>query len=45
MNMRKVLEAKTFRITRSIHEGYASFFVVSFSSSPLQIFIKFYSRF
>ena len=45
MNLRKVLAIKPFQITHQIHKGYASFFVMSFSSRPLQIFTKFNCRF
>ena len=45
MNLYKVLAIKPFQITHQIHEGYASFFVMSFSSRPLQIFSMLNCRF
>ena len=44
-NLRKVLAIKSFRITHQIHKGAASFFVMPFSSKPLQIFTMFNCRF
>ena len=44
-NPRKVLAIKPFQITHQIHKGYASFFVMSFSSRHLQIFTRFNCRF
>ena len=40
MKLRKVLAIKPFQITHQIHEGYASFLVMIFSSRPLQIFTR-----
>ena len=45
MNVSKVLGINPFQITHQIRKGYASLFVMPFSSRPLQIFIKLHSRF
>ncbi len=41
VNFRKILEIKSFQITRQIHKGYASLFVKPFSSRILQICTRF----
>ncbi len=43
-NLRKILALNPFRITRQIHKGFPSFFVMPFSSKPLQIFTMFNCR-
>ena len=45
MNLDKVLAIKPFQRTHQIHEGYASFIFLSFSSRPLQIFSMLNCRF
>ena len=43
-NLRKILAIKPFRIPRQIHKGAAPFFVISFSSRPLQFLTMFNHR-
>ncbi len=44
-NLRKVLAINPFQITHQSLKGFGSFFVLPFSSKPLQIFMMFNCRF